>query len=105
MTKQAEDKGLEPSLFESGLRECLDSISKFQEEDNLSPVPAKPKSAADVALWLFKNPATRDLLRPFHDDLKALEKEYAKLEDMLNPSNVRRALLERECKHCPLPQG
>lgn len=105
LAKQAEDKGIELSLFESGLRECLDSISKFLEADNLPPAPAKPKSVTDMALWLFKNPGTRELLKPFHDNLEALEKEYAKLEDMLNPSNIRRALLERECRHCPLPLG
>lgn len=105
LAKQADDKGIDASLFESGLRECLDSISKFQEEDNLPPILVKPKSAAEVALWLFKNSGTRELLKPFHDNLEALEKEYTKLEDMLNPSDVRKALLERECRHCPLPLG
>lgn len=105
LKKQAEDKGIELPLFEAGLRECLDSMAKFLREDNLPPIPKNLESAADVALWLFKNATTRELLKPFHDNLQALENEYAKLEDMLNPFELRKALLERECRHCPLPQG
>lgn len=105
LKKQAEDKDIELPLFEAGLRECLDSMAKFLREDNLPPIPKNLESAADIALWLFKNATTRELLKPFHDNLQALENEYAKLEDMLNPFELRKALLERECRHCPLPQG
>jgi len=102
LVKLARDKDIKTSLFESGLRKYLDYIPKFQEEDNLPPVPVKPKSATDVALWLFKNGTAREILEPFRDSLQTLENEYAKLEGMLNSFEVRKALLERQCKHCPL---
>lgn len=105
LSRQAESKGITPELFESGLREGLASMPSFQKEDNLPPVPVNPESAAEMALWLFKNPETRELLEPFDNNLKALERAYGELLNMLNPFQLRKALLERECKDCPLPQG
>ncbi len=103
LVKQAEGKGIELPLFEAGLREYLDSLAKFLHEDNLPSIPKKLESATDVALWLFKNGTARELLKPFRDSLEDLERRYAQLEDTLTPFAIRKALLERKCKDCPLP--
>jgi len=78
-------------------------MSKFLRNDNPPPVPKNLESATDVALWLFKNGTARGLLKPFRDSLEDLERRYVQLEDMLNPFAIRKALLERKCKDCPVP--
>ncbi len=100
---QARDMGIAEGLLESGLAEGLDFISRSQEEDNLPPGPTKFETAADVGLWLFQNPATRDPLELFRQCQEEWEAAYAQLEDILSPWELRKALLARQCKYCPLP--
>lgn len=103
LAKQAEDSGIVPDLFESGLREGLNFMSKAYEEEDLPRTPTKLETASDVGQWLFQNPTTRESLESFHHNLEELEAAYAQLEDALNPFELRKALLARQCKHCPLP--
>ena len=100
---QARDMGIAEGLLESGLAEGLDFISRSQEEDNLPPAPTKFETAADVGLWLFQNPATREPLELFRQCREEWEAAYAQLEDILSPWELRKALLARQCKYCPLP--
>ncbi|TET41620.1 MAG: hypothetical protein E3J60_04260 [Dehalococcoidia bacterium] len=100
---KARDMGIAEALLESGLAKGLDLISRYQEEENLPRAPTKFETAADVALWLFQNPRTRESLELFHQYRQQLETAYAELEDMLSPWELRKALLARQCKYCPLP--
>jgi len=100
---QARDMGISEGLLESGLAKGLDFISKSQEEDSLPRAPTKLEAASDVGLWLFQNPGTRESLELFHQYREQLEAAYAELEDMLSPWELRKALLARQCKYCPLP--
>lgn len=103
LAKQAHDMGTVRELFESGLRAGLESMSKFKEEENLPPLPRKLETASNVGQWLFQNYATRECLELFPERLENLEAIYAQLEEMLSPFELRKTLLGRQCKHCPLP--
>lgn len=100
---QARDRGIAEALLESGLTKGLDFISRPQEEESLPRPPTKFETASEVGLWLFQNPRTRESLELLHQYRKELETAYAELEDMLSPWELRKALLARQCKYCPLP--
>lgn len=100
---QVKNKGISEGLLESGLAKGLDFISRFQEEDSLPRTPTKFETASDVGLWLFQNPRTRESLELFHKYREQLEAAYTELEDMLSPGELRKDLLARQCKYCPLP--
>lgn len=95
--------GIMADLFESGLRAGLDFLSRSEKEESLPRGTQNLETAADVGLWLFRSPETRECLESLRQDLKELEAKYVQLEDMVNPFELRKALLERRCKHCPLP--
>ena len=101
LVKQAKEKGIAQDLFEPGLRAGLD-LSKFEHEENLPRVPPKLETGSDVGVWLFRNGRTRDPLILFRRYREQLEAAYVQLEDVLNPFELRKALLARQCKHCPL---
>jgi CRISPR/Cas system-associated exonuclease Cas4 (RecB family) len=103
LVEQARDMGIAEALLESGLAKGLDLIIRYQEEESLPRAPAKFETASDVGLWLFQNPGTRESLELFHPYREQLETAYAELEDMLSPWELRKALLARQCKYCPLP--
>ena len=103
LVEQARDMGIAEDLLESGLEKGLDFISRSQEEDSLPRAPTKFETASDVGLWLFQNPRTRESLELFHKYREQWEAAYAELEDMLSPFELRKALLARQCKYCPLP--
>lgn len=103
LVEQARDMGIAEDLLESGLQKGLDFISRSQEEDSLPRAPTKFETASDVGLWLFQNPRTRESLELFYQYREQWETAYAELEDMLSPFELRKALLARQCKYCPLP--
>lgn len=102
---QARDMGIAEGLLESGLAKGLDFISRSQEEEGLPRAPTKFETASDVGLWLFQNPGTRESLELFRQYREQWEAAYTELEDMLSPFEVRKALLARQCKYCPLPSS
>lgn len=102
LAKQAIYKGIAQGLLEPGLRVGLHFLSEFEQKEDLPRVPLKLETASDVGVWLFRNGKTRDSLRLFHQNREELEAAYARLVDILNPFELRKTLLERQCKHCPL---
>jgi len=103
LEKQTKDIGVAPELIEPGIREALNLMSTYEAKDNPPRTSAKPETASDVALWLFRTPPLRKSLELFRRHLESLEAAYRQLEDILNPLELRKALLERRCRHCPLP--
>ena len=103
LVEQARDMGIAEDLLESSLEKGLDFISRSQEEESLSRAPTKLETASDVGLWLLQNPGTRESLELFRQYREQWEAAYAELEDMLSPWELRKALLARQCKYCPLP--
>ncbi len=100
---QARDRGIAEALLESGLTKGLDFVSRSQEEESLPRPPTKFETASEVGLWLFQNPRTRESLELLNQYRKELETGYTELEDLLSPWELRKALLARQCKYCPLP--
>jgi hypothetical protein len=102
MAKLAKDKGISQNLFESGLKAGLNFLSKSKQQADLPRVPLKLETDSDVGVWLFRNGGTRESLELFRQNLGRLEAAYVQLEELLNPLELRKTLLARQCKHCPL---
>jgi len=103
LDQRAKSKGISPNLFEAGVQEGLIFLSKSEYEEEFPPYKDNPQNSQEVGLWLFRHASSRPLLETLHNSHEALKGAFTRLEDMLIPSEIRYALLERRCAHCPLP--
>lgn len=103
LNKRAESARIPLHLFEQGVQEGLHFLSKSQNEEEFPPYRDNPQTPQEVGLWFFRNPKTRPLLEECRNSHTAFKAVFAQLESMLIPSEIRYALLERKCAHCPMP--
>ena len=97
------NKRIALNLFESGLEEGL-RLCRSRESESLPLLPDKLEMSQHVGWWLFRSAITRESLEALRRSLDELSGIYSRLEDMLIPSKLRQTLLERKCRHCPVPQ-
>jgi CRISPR/Cas system-associated exonuclease Cas4 (RecB family) len=102
LAKQAQSKGIAQDLFELGLRAGLLFLSEVGQKVGTARIPFKLETASDVGVWLLRTGGIREYLELFRQQREQLEAAYVELENLLNPLELPRALLERQCKHCPL---
>lgn len=104
LDKHVKNKGIPPDLFESGVREGLNFLTKSQTEvESLPQFPTKLETPEDIGLWIYRDATTRKSLEGCRNSYNRLKGAYFQLEGMLIPSELQQALLKEKCPHCPLP--
>ena len=102
---QARGKDIERELFQAGLSKALELVLGDGQAESMGPPAKEIKTDLDIALWLYRTPKTRELLEQFQHHKDTLESAYADLEDMISSVRLRKDLLARQCKYCPVAKG
>ncbi|MBA7596494.1 hypothetical protein ES703_03468 [subsurface metagenome] len=105
LEKHAKNNGIPVSSLESSIQEGLRYLSMSQNEESFPPYRPNPQTPQEIGLWLFRNLEARGLLESLRNSFHGLKAKFDQLEGMLIPSELRHALLKRECAHCPMPKN
>lgn len=101
---EARKINIDSDSFEPALRTAVELRSKGEQDENLLQRP-QVAPAAEAGHALFKNANLRDSLDDFIKYKDSLEAAFNELENSLSSLQLRKDLLERRCKYCPLVEG
>ncbi len=105
LENHAKNNGIQARSIESGIQEGLRYLSMSQNEESFPPYRSNSHTPQEIGLWLFRNHEARGLLESLGNSFQGVKAEFNRLEGMLIPSELRHALLKRECAHCPMPKN